>query len=229
MYRPLLEQRCGKPAARNSARTKAGARVSRHPLTSCYADEGRSCGCGQRGGWISRFVPETSTVQRPLVCFSSQRRSGRAVKTVGSESRGRGFESWFSFEGNDSLCPFLRSRWRRLGVQWTVDPLHSLHRKVPEVMLEVFSVQRRCLLFPVAIVSTVCPCSLLRCQQPALVLRYIVNSLPLFLVTLSTVCPCSSLHCQQFGLVLRYSGQKRSPYRGYGLKFVWCQKGLMCM
>ena len=82
--------------------------------------------------------------------------------------------------------------------------------------------------------STACPCSSLHCQQSALVSCYTVNSLPLFLVTLflvtlSTVCHCSSLHCQQFGLVLRYSGQKRSPYRGYGLKFVWCQKGLMCM
>ena len=71
MYRPLLGQRCGKPVAGNSAGTMAGATASRHPLTACYADEGGWCGCGQRGGWISRFVPETSTVQCPLVCFAS--------------------------------------------------------------------------------------------------------------------------------------------------------------
>ena len=95
-------------------------------------------------------------------------------------------------------CPF--SGVTRSGRVW---------RRVPGVMLEVFSVQRRCLLFPVAIVSTVCACSSLNCQQSALVPCYTVNSLPLFLVTLflvtlSTVCLCSSLHSQQFGLVLRY-------------------------
>ena len=96
-------------------------------------------------------------------------------------------------------CPF--SGVTRSGRVW---------RRVPGVMLEVFSVQRRCLLFPVAIVSTVCACSSLRCQQSALVPRYVVNSLPLFLVTLSTVCPCSSLHCsslrcQQSAFVPRYT------------------------
>ena len=90
-------------------------------------------------------------------------------------------------------CPF--SGVTRSGRVW---------RRVPGVMLEVFSVQRRCLLFPVAIVSTVCACSSLNCQQSALVPRYVVNSLPLFLVKLSTVCPCSLLHCQQSALVPRY-------------------------